>query len=200
MLWLVRRLARLRGPAGVVALATGAGLLTGMVAAHAVLAAWTYRDASRRDLREPGRWALAVLVSGIVGFVPYVAVQRASGWRAVLPGGGRDDDDEDAADVGDDEDVAGAREDDEDVAGAREDDEDVAGAREDDEDAGGAREDGEGPGDDETVPAAGRERSPRAEVPDALPSAGRYGLKAARLGARGARWAGRRAAARMNNR
>jgi len=80
MLGLLRRVVRLRGPAGVLALAAGVGLGAGILATHAVLAAWTYRDASRRDLRAPGRWALATLVTGIGAFVPYVALQRASDW------------------------------------------------------------------------------------------------------------------------
>lgn len=80
MIGLLSKLWKLRGPAGVVAVAVATGLLTGLVTAHVVLAAWTYRDASRRDLRDPGRWALAVLVAGLGPFAVYVALRRASDW------------------------------------------------------------------------------------------------------------------------
>jgi hypothetical protein len=80
MLGLVWKLWKLRGPAGVLAAAVATGLLTGLVTTHVVLAAWTYRDAARRDLSDPGRWALWVLAGGVVAFAPYVALQRASDW------------------------------------------------------------------------------------------------------------------------
>lgn len=82
MFGLLRYVLGLRGPLGVVAFAVAAGTGVGLLVANAVLAAWTYRDASRRDLRAPGRWALAVLLGGLFAFVPYLLVQRATDWSS----------------------------------------------------------------------------------------------------------------------
>jgi len=182
MLGLVRRLARLRGPAGVLALAVGFGAFTGMVAAHLVLAGWTYRDASRRDLREPGRWALAVLVGGVFVFVPYLLLQRAVDWSgdsgaldAARRAAGRG---EPAPDVGVGEDGADAERP---ASGESTDDATATddGAAVDT----GAADVGPAVGD---VAANGRGGSLAA-------TSVRLGWKAARLGGRGARWAAGRA-------
>lgn len=157
--------------------ALSAGLVTGLVATHVVLAGWTYRDAARRDLRRPGRWAGAVLVGGVFVFGPYVfwywlrdrpegglgqAVRREVGRRR----GAGETQPEAAATVDGDAEVA-------DDAG----DGDVE-AVESREDSSVPAADGVGPGG---VTAAS------------------VGRAAARLGLRGVRWAGRRAAARMAN-
>lgn len=162
MVGVLRRLARLRGPLGVLAFAVGFGVVTGLIATHVVLASWTYRDAARRDLQEPGRWGLAVLVGGLFVFGPYVLLQRLT-------------------DGSDESGVLGA-----------------------------ARQvTRRGVEADETVgEAADRELEPATSEGDAttrgeggsLTTTARYGVKAAGLGVRGARWAGRRALARMNNR
>lgn len=176
---LLRSLGRLRGPAGVVALAVAVGTGVGLFVAHAVLAAWTYRDAARRDLRAPGRWALAVLVGGVFGFVPYVVLQRATDWsgdsRAL--GAARRVADRNPRGAAPEEDTDGA------VLGSG------AGARAvtDDEDGGSVpdrRHRGDAPGG---VSADGRGGRSLAM------STARYGWKAARLGGRGARWAAGRA-------
>lgn len=68
-------MSRVRGPLGVLALSILAGALTGIVACHLVLAAWTYRHAGRRGADGRARWTAAVLVGGIFAFVPYVIAQ-----------------------------------------------------------------------------------------------------------------------------
>lgn len=71
--------ARLGRPAGVVALAVVVGLASGLLATHAVLAVWTYRDAVVRDSPRARAWALGVLGGGLFVFVPYVLVRRLTG-------------------------------------------------------------------------------------------------------------------------
>jgi hypothetical protein len=181
---LFRRLVGLRGPAGVLGLAIGFGLVTGLVAAHLVLAAWTYRDAARRDLREPGRWALAMLVGGVFAFVPYVVLQRATDWsndssgvqaarRAVDRGrglgtsaAGAKPDDEPPAETADSADVDG--------------DEEVPVGHPGPNDRGERPEAGDGAVRPETRNGAGG---------SLVMATARYGWKAARLGGRRARWA-----------
>lgn len=155
------------GPVGAVALGAVVGLATGLLALNAVLAGWTFRNASRRDLRNPGRWALAVLVAGPVAFGPYVAVQWYRDRQRDAEPSPPDEEPDDrvvvVADADEPEGTSGA-------GGA-------AGA-------GGA-----------TV--GGDEASPDGD--SLAGTALRYGGTAAMLGARAARWAGRRVAGRMNN-
>lgn len=172
MLATLRRLLRLRGPFGALAFATAAGVLTGLVALNLILAAWTYRDAARRDRRAPGRWALAVLVGGVFAFGPYVLLQWLSdrsqddGVLRALRRAVRERRSPDA------DGPRGVR--------VTTGDPDAMAGPEADPDAGAALE-------------AGHRGS-------LAVTTARYGVKAAGLGVRGARWAGRRAAARMNNR
>jgi hypothetical protein len=171
MLGLVWKLWKLRGPAGILAAAVATGLLTGLVTTHVVLAAWTYRDASRRDLSDPGRWALWVLVGGVVAFAPYVALQRASDWSR------------------DSRALGAARRARDRVEGADESDQQAIEAGEDSEESPSADADEDREGlTVETAPATGeRGRSLKR-------TAASYGLKAVR---RGSRWAVGRARRRL---
>jgi hypothetical protein len=154
---------RRTGPVGALVLAVTVGAVTGMIALNVVLAGWTYRDGARRDLREPGRWALAVLLGGPLAFVPYSALQ----WYR------------DRSEATDRPERAPTRGPEPEQVGTP-----VERAG---ENSNGARQ-----GTDEFD--AGTRR------PDSLASASvHYGGKAASLGARGARWVGRRAVARINN-
>lgn len=203
MLGLIRRLARLRGPAGALVVAVGFGAFTGLVAAHLVLALWTYRDAARRDRRAPGRWALVVLVGGLVTFVPYLLLQRATDWSAESRGAGavrsavgraRGSGGRGRPESGDGDGPAAGEGDEQ----ARPDEPGGARGR-----AGAAARNAVG-----AATGAARRRG-TARAGDAVEGrrggslavvAAHVGWKAARLGARGARWAGERAVARMNNR
>lgn len=156
MLARLRGLLRRRGSVGALVLAASVGAATGLLATNVVLAGWTYRDAARRDLRDPGRWALAVLLTGPAAFVPYSAMQwykdrsRGSGHTA-------SDEPRDLEQVQ------------------------------------------IGSTDAAERPPVGRAETGRRA--GSLASATvRYGGRAAALGVRGARWAGRRAVARVNDR
>lgn len=64
---------------GVLVLAVLVGTVTGILATHAVLAVWTYRDATARDSPRARAWALGVLGGGPFAFGPYVLVRRLTG-------------------------------------------------------------------------------------------------------------------------
>lgn len=175
MLERFRGLLRRRGPVGALVLAATVAVVTGTIALNAVLAGWTYRNASRRDLREPGRWALSVLLAGPLAFVPYVALQ----WYR----------DRSSAS---DRDVARERRD---AVETR-----VRDAEPTEPAAGRVGSDADPDGSKAGPAGTTDERDTGARRAGSLASASlRYGGKAAALGARGARWAGRRALARMNN-
>lgn len=179
------------GPLGAVALAAVVGAVTGLLALNLVLAGWTYRNAARRDLRAPGRWALAVLLGGPLAFVPYAAVQW---YRDRSRDSGR----------------IGARERrDADETRVREAEPTDPTTGKEWPIGGTGDADGRGSGDGR-ADANGRSDAGRRGSGDGHPDASRhtgslataslrFGGKAAALGARGARWAGRRAVARMNN-